>query len=735
MLSPLTHDDPERLGGHRPVARLGSGGMGTVYLARTPGGRTVALKTMHAALASDPGFRARFRLETDAARVIGDRHGAAVVDADPLAETPWLATEYVLGPPLDEAVELCGPLPEATVRALGAALAGALGQLHSSDVVHRDLKPSNVMVTAYGPKVIDFGIARAAGDARLTTAGAAAGTPAFMSPEQASGQEHAPAGDVFALAGVLVFALGGRGPFGSGAPADLIYRVRYAEPDLSAVPPALLPLLTRCLDKDPAARPTTAELSAGLHDGHGEFADHLPDLLLAEIARRAAEVWQYQPYRLPAPEGAAAAPTVPVRGGGRAPGRRRLLTLGGGSALGVALAGAGAWAWLGRGEGGKPDPAPKPTGKSGPDLKPYLWQLQVEPSTSSNARPAALSVPRVLGERVLFGLELSMAAIDPSDGTKAWKSEDASYAWRLTTDGSRVHYVREYDGFGVEGMFKPFAIGSLDPATGKDTGRHRTFGDFNVLHDESQLVCCSGDTVYFTGGTGDMTREGYRTSQSWSLVAADLRTGTERWRRPLADRKAGTYAPHFLDGKVVGSRLLLVPQPPEGQRTAVAAHDARTGRQLWSVPAFSGDPGRIRYLLCADDQHVYLGFGPLRALRVTDGKEVWKVEGDFGPPTVRDGVVHAVRDRTGFVAVGAADGRVHWREEGGEGPVADRTDPPVVGARYVYGKAPSGLRQVSKTTHRTVATYRTSATRFVGHPASKAVFGTGGPLIAGYPLE
>ncbi|MFC8013018.1 serine/threonine-protein kinase, partial [Streptomyces cinereoruber] len=329
MLSPLTHDDPAAVATYRLLARLGSGGMGTVYLARTPGGRTVALKTVHARLAADPAFRSRFRLETDAARIIGARHGAAVVDADPLAETPWLATEYVLGPPLDDAVALGGPLPEPTVRALGAALAGALAQLHSSDVVHRDLKPSNVLVTAHGPKVIDFGIARAAGDDHLTRTGAAAGTPAFMSPEQASGQEHAPAGDVFALAGVLVFAATGHGPFGTGSPADLLYRVRYAEPDLTGVPEALLPLLTACLDKDPAARPTTAVLVERLHDGHGQFADHLPPLVLADIGRRATDVWLHAPHRLPAPEGPVAAETVPA-----APlSRRRLFSVGGAALL------------------------------------------------------------------------------------------------------------------------------------------------------------------------------------------------------------------------------------------------------------------------------------------------------------------------------------------------------------------------------------------------------------------
>lgn len=352
MLSPLTHDDPVAIGAYRLLARLGSGGMGTVYLARSAGGRTVALKTMHAGIASDPASRARFRLETDAARVIGRHHGAMVVDADSLAETPWLATEYVLGPPLDEAVALSGPLPESSVRALGAALAGALAQLHASDVVHRDLKPSNVMVTAYGPKIIDFGIARAAGDDRLTRTGAAAGTPAFMSPEQATGQEHTPAGDVFALAGVLTYAATGRGPFGSGQAADLLYRVRYADPDLTGVPDLLAPILYHCLSKEAGRRPTTSDLIAQLHHGQGEFADHLPDVILADIARRASEVWQYQPYRLQAPPESQDPSTVPSRIS-----RRKLLSLAGGSVMGVAAAGAGAGAWMWMGRKGADDDA------------------------------------------------------------------------------------------------------------------------------------------------------------------------------------------------------------------------------------------------------------------------------------------------------------------------------------------------------------------------------------------
>ncbi|MGK5642811.1 protein kinase domain-containing protein, partial [Streptomyces sp. URMC 126] len=358
MHLPLHHDDPRQLGPYRLVARLGGGGMGTVYLGRSPSGRTVALKAVHPRFASDEAFRVRFRLESDAARVIGGDHGAGVVDADPFAPRPWLATEYVPGPPLDEAVELCGPLPERTVRALGAVLCRALGRLHRSDVVHRDLKPSNVLVSVDGPKLIDFGVARALGDDRLTRLGAAAGTPAYMSPEQAAGAEHTSAGDVFALGGVLVFAATGHGPFGGGQAADLLYRVRYAAPDLSGLPPALVPVLARCLDKDPARRPSTGEL-AGLLGGEEEFAAALTDTLLADIARRATEIWRLQPHRLPPPPETADAPTA-TAGPRPGPSRRRLLAIAGASALGVAAAGTGGWAWWsGRGEHADA-PAPRP---------------------------------------------------------------------------------------------------------------------------------------------------------------------------------------------------------------------------------------------------------------------------------------------------------------------------------------------------------------------------------------
>ncbi|MFJ9246915.1 serine/threonine-protein kinase [Streptomyces sp. NPDC101776] len=374
MPTPLTHDDPVTLGLCRLVARLGSGGMGTVYVARAANGPTVAVTTMHAGIATRSGARTRFRLEVDAARVIGDRFGARVMDADPRGEILWLATGCVLGPALDEAVRSAGPLPEESVRALGAALCSALDRLHRSDVVHRDLKPSNILVTAYGPKVIDFGIARAIGDDPLTRTGAAVGTPAFMSPEQATGRQHDAAGDVFALAGVLVFAATGRAPFGSGQPADLLYRVRYAEADLPDVPAPLVPLLAQCLAKESEKRPRMAELAAQLHDGRGEFADHLPDALLAEIGRRAADVWRIVPQRLPAPvveEGAEAVTAL----SGRSPSRRGFLAAGG--AFTATAAAGGVW-WY-RGSGGAPArKVAAPTRNLDP-----LWQYDTNGGTSS----------------------------------------------------------------------------------------------------------------------------------------------------------------------------------------------------------------------------------------------------------------------------------------------------------------------------------------------------------------
>ncbi|MEU9339597.1 serine/threonine-protein kinase [Streptomyces sp. NPDC048278] len=249
-----------RIGPYLLLRHLGGGGMGDVYLARSRGGRLVAVKVVRPHLAQDPDFRRRFAAEVGAARKVGGFYTAPVVDADPTAETPWLATAYVPGPSLQEAVTAFGPLPAGTVTALGAGLAEGLGAIHGCGLVHRDLKPANVILAEDGPRIIDFGIARALDAAtRLTTHGVI-GTPAFMSPEQIRDGQVGPRSDVFSLASLLAHAATGRTPFGDGTTFAVLHRVVYEAPDLTGVPPALAALLLPCLEKDPAGRPDAAEL-------------------------------------------------------------------------------------------------------------------------------------------------------------------------------------------------------------------------------------------------------------------------------------------------------------------------------------------------------------------------------------------------------------------------------------------------------------------------------------------
>ncbi|MFD3535641.1 PQQ-binding-like beta-propeller repeat protein [Streptomyces sp. NPDC058664] len=728
MLSPLTHDDPADIATYRLLARLGSGGMGTVYLARTPGGRTVALKTVHARLATDPAFRARFRLETDAARIIGARHGAAVVDADPLAETPWLATEYVLGPPLDDAVALGGPLPEPTVRALGAALAGALAQLHSSDVVHRDLKPSNVLVTAYGPKIIDFGIARAAGDERLTRTGAAAGTPAFMSPEQASGQEHPPAGDVFALAGVLVFAATGHGPFGTGSPADLLYRVRYAEPDLTGVPETLLPILTACLAKDPAGRPTTGTLIDHLHDGHGEFADHLPPLLLTDIARRATDVWLHAPHRLPAPAESAVAETTP-----NTPlSRRRALTLGGGSLLGLAGAGAGVWAWLGsrdtgRSTGGAPAPTgptavPAPTSADGSPAP--LWQDSVLDREEK-------TTPLLAGDDVVgFAETVSFRAVDTKTGSELWEESAVMEPHQITTDGT--HFYLSDGPFEGPGALK---IRTLAPRTGKEAAR--TIVLKGIDGTTTELITAGGGLLFTASRLGKREIDPDADNVGWHLLAVDLRTGKEAWRQPYEWDGVRPWL-----AQIVGDRLILGKNSGDLETFLVQARDARTGWQLWKrrLPLTASD-GFIPGHLTLDDRHVYTGGDRLRAVRLTDGAIAWEHGTGtdplgYGVPVVAGGLAYTNVSGQGLVAVETTFGIERWREKPGSRPLTPRSlVKPVIGTKYAYAPVRGGLSAVDLTTRTSAWVFPTDATRYVVDQERSRIIGAGTSSVMAIPFE
>ncbi|MFE6686523.1 serine/threonine-protein kinase [Streptomyces sp. NPDC057743] len=294
-MEPLAADDPRVLGGYRLLGRLGAGGMGRVYLGRSAGGRTVAVKAVHAQYAADEQFRARFRREVAAARRVGGAWTAPVLDADPDAAVPWVATGYVAGPSLTRVLADHGPLATHSVRALGAGLAEALTAVHALGLVHRDVKPSNVLLTLDGPRLIDFGIARATdGTVSLTATGASVGSPGYMAPEQILGNGAEGAADVFSLGAVLAFAATGTSPFPGDSSAALLYKVVHEEPELGPeLTGPLRELVAACLAKDPARRPTpeavAARLAGGASGGAAALvrAGWLPGPLVEQVSRQA----------------------------------------------------------------------------------------------------------------------------------------------------------------------------------------------------------------------------------------------------------------------------------------------------------------------------------------------------------------------------------------------------------------------------------------------------------------
>jgi serine/threonine protein kinase len=319
-MEPLSGDDPAEIGGYRLRARLGAGGMGRVYLASTPGGRRVAIKVVRPELGDDPDFRTRFRQEIAAAQRVRGLYTAELLSADPDATPPFLITAYVPGPSLQRAVADHGPMPAETVIRLVAGVAEALQAIHAAGVVHRDLKPSNVLLAPDGPRVIDFGIARAAEATSVTGSGIRVGSPQFMAPEQIRGTTATPAVDVFALGSVAAFTLLGRVPFGEGNPAALMHRVLNAEPNLTGCTGPIRDLIAGCLAKDPAARPDPTQIietCRTLAEGNlGDFAESWWPTLstpaqLGTVAEPQLGAPSPSPSPSPAPGGAGARSSPP----------------------------------------------------------------------------------------------------------------------------------------------------------------------------------------------------------------------------------------------------------------------------------------------------------------------------------------------------------------------------------------------------------------------------------------
>ncbi|WP_282085026.1 protein kinase domain-containing protein [Streptomyces tendae] len=687
----LQSDDPRELGGYRLLRRLGAGGMGRVYLARSPGGRTVAVKVIRPDLAAAHDFRERFRHEVEIAKAVSGRFTAPVADADPDAPLPWLATSYVLGPDLTDVVAAHGALPERTVRALAAGLAAALQDIHAAGLMHRDLKPSNVLLAADGPRLIDFGIARAVDGSRMTQTGVVVGSPGYMSPEQAMGKDVGVAGDVFSLGSVLVFAATGRGAFGDGTTshAGMLYQVVHGEPDLTDVPPSLLGLVRACLMKDPAQRPAPGEIVAALA-GQGIDAalhDWLPSAVASTIATHAAGILDLEapgtPRTAPRPE------NHPATGFGPAP-----TMLDGASPTGTAAHGTT--------PGGTPVPA-------------YGTPLPGTVRIAEAAEPApARSRRRVLG-MALGGA----AAVAVAGGGIAWAlaSDDASGDVKGTPGTGTSADPADGD------FTTPPAGVAPQPLWHKSAGKDSTSPRVPLLTHDGLLLVSGDPLVAYDVRTGKarwtkagICRPGAQLlfhdgkvfladgDYEGALVAYDLRTGEEAWRSRLGKQLS------VEDTIAIDDRNVYVTATDYGQsqsateyRTAVAAVSHTTGRKTWIQHRDWGTKdydvqgtASGKYLVYADSNLnltvrdtatggqvwtrkigdewswqptvanglVFLPGDRLKALDVEKGGTAWTLDPagrrGFDNPTVVDGVLYVSDHDDGVWAVNARTGKRNW---------------------------------------------------------------------------
>ncbi|MCW8375494.1 outer membrane protein assembly factor BamB family protein [Streptomyces justiciae] len=657
MVDQLTQHDPRRIGPFEVLGRLGAGGMGLVYLARSASGRRVAIKTVRTELAEDQLFRVRFTREVEAARAVSGFYTAAVVDADPRAAVPWLATAYVPAPSLEEIVNECGPMPAQAVRWLAAGVAEALQSIHGAGLVHRDLKPSNVLVVEDGPRVIDFGIASGVSNTRLTMTNVAVGTPAYMSPEQAKDSRSVTgASDVFSLGSMLVFAATGHPPFHGANPVETVFMLLREGPDLEGLPDELRPLIESCMQMEAAGRPNPADLQAQLaphlfgsgSDDSGTASAWLPERAVSLIEARRNGRPAVKPGQggrsgggrpAPVPPPPSHDPVVPARVPVGAPdtGPVRLagapVPIGPGPRVADARAAAvkapppeaglvASWS--------KPRPGVNGADPAVPAPPPLA------PETASGWRPWRFRMsndvwgtPSVAGDLV-YVTSFEVHALDVATGRRSFKTRDV--AWSMAVADGRIHAS---DG--------P-TLFALEAREGGDLWRLQT--DAWVY----SLKADRGTVVTGTRGGGVQAWEASNGQKLWELTGAQT------------DFESPEAGPALHEGTVY-----------VWQDARLRALDARTGDERWSYPigdaaSCGGVPVRVTQ---APDGYVYVSAGTrVLALDVASGRVKWHFEAPavflcpptFVPgPAVTGGGVY-LADYLGTVyALDAADGRDRWR--------------------------------------------------------------------------
>ncbi|MFF0107523.1 serine/threonine-protein kinase [Streptomyces hirsutus] len=568
---------PEYAGHYRLESRLGSGGMGVVHLARSTSGLKLAVKVVHAEFARDREFRGRFRQEVAAARRVSGAFTAPVVDADPEAERPWMATLFIPGPTLAQHVKRNGPMPSPHLRRLMAGLAEGLRDIHRVGVVHRDLKPSNVLLAGDGPKVIDFGISRPKDSELRTETGKLIGTPPFMAPEQfRRPREVGPSADIFALGSLLVHAATGRGPFDSDSPYVVAYQVVHDEPDLTGVPDGLAPLVLRCLAKEPEERPSPDELMRELRSVAASY-DTQAFMSQAFLFQTFIPAQRTEPEAETETDPEAEAEAEAEAGtasAGATPGHQGMPDTEGGAGVEPAnRTGAGPAAGLVAGAAPESEPEPGPGHRSGPTAARRSARPPLSKRALLGGGALALAVFGTLFSVQLFGDE--PPARQAPVGTQS--TPDAFRAWEAAPSGKPGSPQCSY-GADLLVCAQAESVFALDPDDGGLLWRHTAAG-----------TAASGPPVV-SGGLVQPAPE-----LDSGLEALDPASGKPRWRQETAEHNGLTGA---------GNVLLLT-----GADGTVTGVDSASGDALWSgrVPGhdtlyfrtFTGDP--LAYVASTSD--------------------------------------------------------------------------------------------------------------------------------------